>query len=538
MREVDLLKRLFRIRLLPILAVVAILTGCGQSDEEADAKPFVYGLTTVPASLDPHVDDSPELGPVLRGIYDTLIYRTADTYEFVPGLAEAWEISPDGLTYTFNLRQDVTFHDGTPFNAEAVRINIERILDPNTYSRKAVDLLGPVDRVEVVDQYRVSLILSAPYAPLLDGLSQPYLSMASPTALSKWDPVVYQFHQVGTGPYRFVQYDLNDQIVLERNPDYAWGPSTVTNPGVPQVENLVFRFFTDSDSRLEAVLDRQAQVIEGLTPAEARQLALDNTISLETNTIPGQPIQFILNTNRTPTSALAVRQALIMAADRLSIAQIVYQGYSPIANGPLSNSSLYYSPGVEGLYAYDPAQAAALFNTTGWIDSNQDGWRDEEGEPLVIRLTVTPEGNAPQVAALLKAQWESALQVQVRIHQVATYSMLVKAVNTNDYHGVAYSVSGLDPMLLDSLFLSSSPYNWSRYVDPELDGFLQVARTEMDDQQRAQLYALAQQRIMEQALIVPIGEQINLIGIQPGIQGLHFDATGIYPYFSDLMPEY
>ncbi len=525
-------------RLLVLVAglVVSILTlaACAVPANEQAPAELVYGLTLAPSGIDPHIHASAELGIPLRSVYDTLVYRDGNTLEFVPGLAESWEISPDGLTYTFRLRQDVTFHDGTPFNADAVRVNIQRILSPDANSLKAAQLLGPVIRVEVIDDYTVSLVLSEPFAPLLDGLSQPYTGMASPKALSEYDTATYQFHQVGTGPYRFVEYVVNDRLVLERNPDYAWAPSVVTNPEMPEVERIVFRFFTDPASRALALQSGEADVMGELLPTDARQLAADGVIGLTTIPIPGQPLQFFLNTNRAPTSSLAVRQALILATDRQAIVQSIFQAYSPIAYGPLAAATLYYDPAIEGRYAFDPAQAVSLFDSTGWTDTDGDGWRDENGQALEIVLVIPPWGQTPEVAQLLESQWESTLRVQVRVHQVASFPMLSEAADTGDYHAISLNFFGLDPVVLNGFFLSTGRNNWSRYVDPELDAWLMSAQASLGSEERANLYALIQARIMDQALILPIRDYVNLNGRQPEVEGLHFDAQGWFPYLTDV----
>ena len=162
-----------------------------------------YGLTLPVSGIDPHVNASSELGIALNGVYDTLVVQDRDG-AFHPSLATRWEISEDGKTYTFELRRGVTFHDGTPFNAAAVVRNLERIVDPATKSQKAIFLLGPFDHAEAAGDFTVKIVLKTPYAPLLDGLSQVYLGMASPAALDRWGDQ-YQMHQVGTGPFRVRQ---------------------------------------------------------------------------------------------------------------------------------------------------------------------------------------------------------------------------------------------------------------------------------------------------------------------------------------------
>jgi peptide/nickel transport system substrate-binding protein len=166
---------------------------------------IVYGLTLQPGTFDPHIGASSELGIPLRSVYDTLVYRDPDSLEFVPGLATSWTISPEGLIYTFALRQGVTFHDGTPFNAQAVAANLDRITNPVTASQKALSLLGSYAGYEIADDYTIRILLSEPFSPLLDSLSQVYLGIASPTALAEYTNERYQFHQVGTGPFEFVQ---------------------------------------------------------------------------------------------------------------------------------------------------------------------------------------------------------------------------------------------------------------------------------------------------------------------------------------------
>ncbi len=518
------------------VALSLLVTSCGASAGDVQGREVVYGLTLAPSGIDPHINASAELGIPLRSVYDTLVYRDTATLEFVPGLAQAWDVSADGLVYTFTLRQDVTFHDGTPFNADAVRVNIQRILSPDANSLKAAQLLGPMVRVEVVDEYTVRLVLAEPFAPLLDGLSQPYAGMASPTALAEYDTATYQFHQVGTGPYRFIEYVVNDRIVLERNPDYAWGPSVVANPAAPQAERVVFRFYTDPPARALALQSGEADIMGELLPTDARALAADGVIELAPVLIPGQPLQFFFNTNRAPTSSLAVRQALIMATDRQAITQAIFQGFSPVAYGPLSAATLHYDPSIEGRYTYDPVQALILFDSTGWIDTDGDGWRDEDGVPLEITLVVPPWGLTPEVAQLIQTQWQTTLQVRVNVRQVASFPMLSEVADSGEYNAISLNFSGLDPVVLNGFYLSTSRNNWSRYVDPELDAWLDSSQAALDPDERAQLYSLIQQRIMDQALILPVRDVTNLNGYQPGLQGLHFDAQGFFPYLADLEP--
>ena len=186
------------------LVLILAATACGPTSEPPTAVPtpvggetpavempaleggkLIYGLTLTPSGIDPHVNASSELGIPLTSVYDTLVWQDLNG-EFVPGLAKSWETSDDGLTYTFHLRDDVVFHDGTPFNAQAVKFNLGRIADPASKSQKAVFMLGPYQSTEIVDDYTVKVRFKEPYAPFLDSASQVYFGMTSPTAVEKW----------------------------------------------------------------------------------------------------------------------------------------------------------------------------------------------------------------------------------------------------------------------------------------------------------------------------------------------------------------
>ncbi len=513
----------------------AALPACHQEAEGPPSEDFVVGVVGVPPSLDPHQYPEPAVGVLARNIYDTLVYRDSLTREFVPGLAESWEISPDGMRYTFTLRQGIVFHDGTPLNADAVRVNIERIMSSPRSSDRVTRLLGPLDHVEVVSPNVAALVLSQPYAPLLDALSQPFLAILSPTALAEWDDLTYQFHQVGTGPYRFADYGIGEYVVLERNPDYAWPPPVVANQSFPTIERIVIRFYSDPALLAEALDNGDVQIAIGLTPEDARTSVLnERAIQLETLSLPGQPVELLLNAGRTPTDSLAVRQALFIALDRQTVAQSVYQGFASVAQGPISPNTIYYDPSVAGRYNYDPVQAAALLNTSGLIDTDGDGWRDDEGVPIEVTIAVESLSPESEIARLAKDEWESTLQIPVSIENVPTDEELAVLGTTGAYHAIAYGEPFLDPAPLADWYRSNSARNLVHYVDPDLDGLLLVGQVESNPDSRASIYAQAQGRIMDQALVIPITERIQIVGSQPAVTGLHFDPHGAYPYFTDL----
>jgi peptide/nickel transport system substrate-binding protein len=261
------------------LVLILVVTACGPTSEPPTTVPtpvreeppttaevpaleggkLVYGLTLAPSGIDPHVNASSELGIPLTSVYDTLVWQDLNG-EFVPGLAKSWEISDDGLTYTFHLRDDAVFHDGAPFNAQAVKFNLDRIADPATKSQKAVFMLGPYQSTEIVDDYTVKVHFKEPYAPFLDSASQVYLGMTSPTAVEKWG-ADYQLHQAGTGPFIMKEYIPNDHLALVRNPEYNWAPPIFNHQGPAYLEEIEFRFFVEPATRALALEGSEADVM-------------------------------------------------------------------------------------------------------------------------------------------------------------------------------------------------------------------------------------------------------------------------------------
>jgi peptide/nickel transport system substrate-binding protein len=513
-----------------LLLLAALATGCGAPPPGGR---IVYGLTLAPSGIDPHVNASSELGIPLTSVYDTLVYQDPETGEFVSGLAKKWEISEDGLVYTFHLRQGVTFHDGAAFDAQAVRFNLERVASPDLASQKARFMLGPYERVEVVDEYTVRVVLSEPFAPLLAALSQVYLGMASPAAVEKWGDE-YQLHQVGTGPFIFAEYAPGDHLLLKRNPDYAWGPSVYRHE-TAQLDEIEFRFFTDPATRSPALETGEAGVMGEIPPQDAARLNDSPDFRTEAAPIPGVSLMIFANTARPPLDDVRVRQALLYGTDREAIVSTIFRATSPVAYGPLAAATFGYDTGVQSYYPHDPAQAAALLEEAGWSDSNGDGIRDQSGRPLVLELYLMGWGHMPEIGQLIESQW-ATLGIDVA-SQVVSYPEALEVGGEGRHHLIPFNLSSSDPDILSEFFHSQALFNWAKANDAELDGWLEEAARVSDRERRAALYSQVQRRVMEQALVIPIRDYVNLNGVSNQVQGLRYDAQGWFPWLIDVTLE-
>ena len=504
-----------------------LLTGCSPAGAGTE---LVYGLTLSPSGIDPHLNASSELGIPLSSVYDTLVFQDPETGAFVPGLAESWEISPDGRIYTFHLRRDVRFHDGTPFNAAAVVANIEYVLDPDHHSQKAAFMLGPLEGVEAEGEDTVLIRLKQPFAPLLDSLAQVYLGMASPAALKEWGPTDYGFHQVGTGPYRFVEYIPNDRLLLARNEEYAWAPSVYRSRNAG-LDTILFRFYEDPATRGLALQTGAVHIMGEIPPNEAARLEETGEFVLYPVPIPGQPLQLLFNTRRPPTDDVRVRQALVLAVDRERIVETVFGAYSPVAQGPLS-AVTRGNPWATAFAEYDVPGANHLLDEAGWVRQGE-GTRRKAGADLVVLMVVPTWGSNPEVAQLVKVAWEN-IGAKVELAVAPGFGPLKEAQAGGEYNAIGINFFGRDPDLLRSFYSRHGLYNWTGIVDAEVDALLDEAAQEFkDDAARSVLYQRLAEWIRDEALILPIRDYVNLVVAGSRVSGLRFSSQGWFPFLID-----
>jgi peptide/nickel transport system substrate-binding protein len=356
--------------------------------------------------------------------------------------------------------------------------------------------------------------------------------MASPTALAKWSNADYQFNQVGTGPFKFVEYMPGDHLTLTRNPDYTWGPSIYTNHGPAHLETIIFKFYEDPATRAVALESGAVQIIGEVLPQDAARLVQDKRFQLYATPIPGQPLQIFLNTQRAPTDDEHVRQALLLGVDRAGLVKAIFGDYSPVATGPLAGATSGYSAAA-AVPAYDAQKAAEALAQAGWQDTNGDKILDKDGTDLSIDLVFSPLGLMPQAAQVVQANWE-ALGIKVNSQQVANFLALKDAQASGEYNAIALNFFGSDPDLLRAWFASTGFSNWSKVNDAELDTLLTNGFLTTDPAKRASIYADVQQRINDQALIIPLRDYVNLNLASAKVTGLRYNAQGWFPWLVDV----
>lgn len=313
-------------------------------------------------------------------VFESLVLNTEKGV--APYLAERWDISPDGKSYTFYLRHDVTFSDGEPFNAKAVKLNIEAILD--NYERHAwLELVRQIDSVEIVDEFTVKLNLKNPYYPTLTelGLTRPF-RFISPNSFINGKTKTGVANYIGTGPWVLTEHKKDQYAEFKVNPNY-WGEKPVLN-------GVMWRVIPDRQTMLLSLQKGDIQLIFG---ADGDMLDMDSFEALMASdkfkTEMSAPIAsraIVLNSSRPMTSNQHVRQALQYAVDKEGIAQGILAGSEKVAD-TLMARSVPYCDFSSPIYAYQPTKAVELLEATGWVLPKGETIRQKEGQKLQLLLS-------------------------------------------------------------------------------------------------------------------------------------------------------
>ncbi|MEM9250143.1 MAG: ABC transporter substrate-binding protein [Pseudomonadota bacterium] len=488
------------------------------------------------ALLDPRITQSRHEIQAIIQMFDTLIAADGDG-KLYPGLATEWEIADDFKSIKMTLRDDVTFHDGTPFNAEAVKFTFDTIADPATGSQGAVDYLGPYDRTEVISDTELVVHFSRPYPPIEQALSEVYLAPVSPTAVQNMGNTDFAQAPVGTGPFKFVEWKKGEQIEMERFDDYNWAPEFYDNEGPSQVEKVIYRFIQNAATRVAALEAGEVTMVDLTPPLDLRRLGESDEFETIAGTVSGLPYSMMFNTSQWPLDELAVRQAVIKSVDRAALTENLFWGLSEPAYGVLSSATPSYWAGAEDYYAYDPEGAVKLLTDAGWTKGDDGIW-EKDGKDLSIHYL-----------SMLEPDTGVALQAALRDNGIildvenVTKARQDELIMNNDYGMGAIRWVSNSPAVLSIPFHSSnipSPgvfkFNWMHVASEELDQMLADATSAASaDEQEAQ-YAEVQKWIMDRALFWAIHDQTQMIAYDADITGVRFAPGRWQVRFYDIRP--
>jgi len=490
---------------------------------------LTFGIRQEPSTTDPHASANGVSQRVLAHLYDGLVYQTPDG-AYHPWLATKWTVSPDGKTYTLTLRAGVKFHDGTPFNASAVKTSLDRIIDPATRSTSAISAIGPYASSEVVDASTIRVHLKEPYSPFINALSQPWLGMVSPTAVKSWGRDFAQ-HPVGTGPFKFVEMVPQDHITLVRNPDYAWPPSAgKAHSGPAYLERVVIRTVPEDSTRLATLQNGETNLIEPLPEQNVAQVQGDTNLYVLKQMEMGAGRVVLLNTQRAPTNDVRVRRAIEFGVDTATLVKTLFYGQHMVGRSPVSPVMPGYDKSLERIYTYDPAKARQLLEEAGWRPG-PGGVRVKDGQPLRMSLFIIPNIGAEPTAEYLQSQLRQVgIDLEIRaLARAAWY----EGINRGDHNLTLAFFIWPDPDILRTLYYSTNiPFNWFHYNNPDVDRMLLEASRLTDMRARIGLYRRVMRKVMDDALPLTLYYENNILAARRTLQGVKFDAVG-YPLFYD-----
>lgn len=468
---------------------------------------------------------------VRRLIYEPLVTHDLTTEgtlspPIVPALATSWTVSPDGRVYTFHLREQVKFHDGTPFNADAVKFNLDRALDeksPYFHTQLSVFqkryIYQYTESYQVLDPLTIQITNRVPFPDFLFQMAElGYAAFVSPAAVQKWGNNDIAEHPVGTGPFRFVERVRGQKVVLERHPEY-WGRR-------PYLNRVIFRPLPEAASRVVALQTGEADLIMVPPPDSVEQLKKAGFIIHQNPT--AHLWYWNLCMNKEPLKDIRVRRAIQHAIDKEGLAKSLMRGTVLPAHQMHTPGAPAYDPEFT-MYEHNPEKAKQLLAEAGYPQGLKLTWMtsvDGSGQLIPVPITEWIQRDLRKVGIeieIVAYEWQSYLGMfAVRCEKSDSWQMSWGEVSDYWLYKVIHSK------------YNTEQFPRSYYKNPEVDTILDMAAGELDDQQRNALYRQANRLVMEDAAFVPIVHDLAPVVYHPKVKGFvhtaleSFDLTTVW----------
>jgi peptide/nickel transport system substrate-binding protein len=486
---------------------------------------IVLADQNLPPTLDIQATTNDFLDIIGQQVYQPLVYLDPETKEPTAGLAESWDLSDNGRTWTFTLRSGVSFHDGTPLTSAAVTASWDRLLDPATQAPRA-SLLGGDNLVayEAPDETTVVVTHQEPMANFLANIARTFAMIISPTAIDEFGADLAE-QMVGTGPFRLQDYEQAGHVTLERWDEFNWGPTFFQHEGPAYLDQITWLSIEEEGTRIAAIESGELDI--GRLPWSQFERFNSGFPGLSVTTIsnPGIPAGIYLNSQLAPLDDQRVRTALAMVIDREAIVQSPsYLGAVWVELGPLTEDMMGYDPAVSEVWpALDVEAAQALLAEAGFT-AGGDGILERDGEPLI--LTMASSSLTLPLAQILQAQFG---QIGVGLEVAPMDQAAVTAQwNSGVDHVNLGANTGNDPDVLWDVFHTGQR---GHVDDPTVNDLLERGRTTVDLDERLGIYTELQTYLAEQIYTIHIYNSARNYAVADHVHDVSFnDRAGIYCY--------
>jgi peptide/nickel transport system substrate-binding protein len=431
----------------------------------------------------------------LEDILNKLVSRDADL-NYRDDIAQSWTVSADGLVWTFALKPGVTFHDGTPCDAEAVAWNIIHMRDTGA----SAYLYSAVKDAVVVDPVTLKLILKNPFPNLLYNVSNSFSGINSPTAVEKYGEDYGVTTVVGSGPYIFKEWVKGDHITLDRNPDYTWGPSWMSNQGPAYFQKVIYKFVPEAVTKTMLLQAGEVDIVNEVDSTAISALKADQNVTVGITS--GKKLIYMgMNVTKSPFDDVRVRQAMNYIVDRKSITENVFDGAGLPAYNYLTPN---VQPQVESPYTYDPQKASTLLTEAGWT-KNADGILEKNGQEFAIILWTESITDRVQMATVLQSEMgEVGIKASIQQFDSGSYGDMFKTGEQQAFIRL-YEWDNMD--IIEWFFNSARiarGVNKTRTDNSLLDFLFVKAEAMPTPEERRFVYRLVHQYMLDQSAWVPI----------------------------------
>jgi len=438
--------------------------------------------------------------------------------EQIPQLAEKWDASPDARVYTFYLRKGVKFHDGTPFNAAAVKANFDRVRNPENKLRRYT-LYKIISQIDVLDDYTVRFTLSEPFGAMIATFAHPAGGINSPAAVEKYGKD-YMKNPVGTGPYKFQEWVPNDHITLVKNPDY-WDKANEA-----KVDKIIIKPVPEDGTRIAMLQKGDAQFINPVPYVMSEVVKADRNLSLASNEAI-YTYWVAMNVQKKPFNDVRVRQAMNYAINKEAIIKAVLRGHGKPADSPLAPQVWGYTP--VKTYPYDPAKAKALLAEAGYANGFKALLRGvAQTDPKEIMVAI--QGQLKQVGVEIEIAALPAAALNAD-----RFKPLAENRGEMDYAGWSPSTGdadwGIRPLLTKENWPPTN-FTIGFYTNPKVEELVKAALQTSDAAKRKAAYAEAQRIIVDDCPWIFLWVNNLLGGSRANVGGISIQPDGIGYYRS------